>query len=126
MTPSLVADSYLSPCAEPTSSLVNHTTENLLALGIEPSTMSDVGVRMSAVPSHSASLVLSLVSHQLADVFLPSSFSSCLAVAAEEGWKEESLHETFPFSSPPSPTSIAAFSFIPLHQVASQPSQWEV
>ena len=47
--PSLVADSYLSPCAEPISSLVNHTTE--------PFTMSDDGVRMSAVPSHPASLV---------------------------------------------------------------------
>ena len=35
----------------------NHTTENLLALGIEPSSMSDDGVRMSVVPSHPASLV---------------------------------------------------------------------
>ena len=47
--PSLVADSYLSPCAEPISTLVNHTTE--------PFTMSDDGVRLSVVPSHPASLV---------------------------------------------------------------------
>ena len=66
-----------------------------------------------------------ILSH-LADVFVPSSFSFCLVVAAEEGWKEESLHETPPSPSPPSPTSIATFSFSPPHQVASQPSQWEV
>ena len=65
-----------------------------------------------------------ILSH-LADVFVPSSFSFRPVVAAEEGWKEESLHESPPSPSPPSPTSIA-FSFSPPHQVASQPSQWEV
>ena len=46
-----------------------------------------------------------VLSH-LADAFVPSSFSFRPVVAAEEGWKEESLVSP-PSPSPPSPTSMA-------------------